>query len=98
MSQTATSADVFEPELLGGSRAPSTWADSWRRLRRNRLALASLIFLIVVLVVALFAPLLTSPVLGIQFSPLEAPQPAPIGRISSGATAGAVSPTARASH
>ena len=74
MSQAATPADVFEPDLLGGSRAPSTWADSWRRLCRNRLALASLIFLIVVLVVALFAPLLTSTGYSeIGFTPLEAP-------------------------
>jgi peptide/nickel transport system permease protein len=74
LTQTAASTDTYVPDLLSGPHSPSTWADSWKRLRRNRLAIASLGFLIVVLGVALFAPLLTSSgYADIGFDPLEAP-------------------------
>jgi len=74
LTQTAASTDTYVPDVLSGPRSTSTWGDSWKRLRRNRLAIASLVFLIVVLAVALFAPLLTSSGYAeIGFNPLEAP-------------------------
>jgi len=55
-------------------RTPSQWAESWRRLRRHHVAMASLIFLVVVVLVAVFAPLITtSGYSEIGFNPLEAP-------------------------
>lgn len=47
--------------LLDESRAihgVSLWQDAWRRLRRKRVAMASLIFIILVALAALFTPLL----------------------------------------
>ena len=74
MTQTSASTDAYVPELLTGTPSASSWSDSWKRLRRNRLALASLVFLAVVVTVALFAPLLTSAGYAeIGFNPLEAP-------------------------
>jgi ABC-type dipeptide/oligopeptide/nickel transport system permease subunit len=73
LTQTAASTDTYVPDLLSGPYTRSTWADSWKRLRRNRLAIASLVFLILVITVALFAPLLTSSGYAeIGFNPLEA--------------------------
>lgn len=47
-----------EPSTLLGERAPrhSPWRDAWRRLRRNRVALVSLVFLAAMLLVGLLAP------------------------------------------
>jgi peptide/nickel transport system permease protein len=73
LTQTAGSTDTYVPDLLGDRRSASTWADSWKRLRRNRLAVVSLVFLVVVVTVALFAPLLASSGYAeIGFNPLEA--------------------------
>ncbi len=55
-------------------RSPSQWRETWRRLRRHRAAAASLIFLLVVITVALLAPVITRSGYGeIGFNPLEAP-------------------------
>ena len=55
-------------------RTPSQWAESWRRLRRQPIAVGSLVFLAVVAAVAVFAPLITtSGYSEIGFNPLEAP-------------------------
>src|SRR3977135_1999319 len=55
----ATAPGVATPEeYVGDTLAqewPSLWADAWRRLRRNRLALASAIFLVFLLIVALIS-------------------------------------------
>ncbi len=61
MTQTASTADVAQANnSVGviGTRSP--WADSWIRLRRHHLAVASLVFLIVVVAVAILAPLITT--------------------------------------
>jgi ABC-type dipeptide/oligopeptide/nickel transport system permease subunit len=61
LTQTASSADVTQaanPVSVVGTRSP--WADSWIRLRRHHLAVASLVFLIVVVAVAILAPLITT--------------------------------------
>jgi peptide/nickel transport system permease protein len=74
LTQTAASTDTYVPELLVGGYASSNWADFWKRFRRHRLAIASLAFLILVLTVAVFAPLITgSGYAEIGFNPLEAP-------------------------
>ena len=75
MTQTATSAGTsHDTRRSTTARSPSSWADSWRRLRRHRFAIASLAFLIVVVAVAVFAPLITTSGYGeIGFNPLEAP-------------------------
>jgi ABC-type dipeptide/oligopeptide/nickel transport system permease subunit len=75
LTQTAAPAGTSQ-ESRGYTltRSPSSWADSWRRLRRNHLAIASLAFLIVVVAVAILAPLITrSGYAEIGFTPLEAP-------------------------
>jgi peptide/nickel transport system permease protein len=55
-------------------RTPSQWVESWRRLRRHHIAMVSLVFLVAVAAVAVFAPLLTtSGYSEIGFNPLEAP-------------------------
>ncbi len=53
----ATAAPAATTELLGTAvRAQSNlWADAWRRLRRNRLALAGSLYLLLVVAVALIA-------------------------------------------
>src|SRR2546421_1031096 len=53
----ASAAPAATPELLGtAAREQSNlWADAWRRLRRNRLALAGAVFLSLVVAVALVA-------------------------------------------
>ena len=75
MTQTATPAGTsYEPRPSTTARSPSSWSDSWRRLRRHRLAIASLAFLIVVVAVAILAPLITTSGYGeIGFAPLETP-------------------------
>ncbi|MFG0289692.1 MAG: ABC transporter permease [Rhodopirellula sp. JB044] len=39
-------------------RGVSLWQDAWRRLRRNRAAMASLVFLVILMLAAIFTPLL----------------------------------------
>lgn len=53
-------AILYEAEKIHGV---SLWRDAWRRLRRNRSAMASLVFLIVLALLSFFTPLL----------PLQAP-------------------------
>ena len=38
----------------------SLWADAWKRLRKNKMALISLVIVSIYVVISLFAPLLTS--------------------------------------
>ena len=72
---SSATTDLFEQH--GGrdaTQAPSQWSESWRRLRRHRAAMASLVFLVLVAAVALLAPLITTAGYGeIGFNPLEAP-------------------------
>ena len=35
----------------------SYWKDAWRRLKKNKVAMASMIFIIVLVVLAIFAPI-----------------------------------------
>jgi len=53
----ATAAPAVTPELLGteAREQSSLWADAWRRLRRNRLALVGSIYLLLVVLMALVA-------------------------------------------
>src|SRR3954447_18388399 len=60
-----TSADrpissAAKPALGGmrGRQQSSLWLDAWRRLRRNRLAIAGIVLLTLLAFVAIFAPLL----------------------------------------
>ena len=52
-------------EASRGSAGESLWRDAWRRLRRNRFAYLSLLFLVAVILVSVLAPLLPLP------SPME---------------------------
>ena len=38
--------------------APSPWRDVWKRFRRNRLAVIGMVFIIFLILVAIFAPLI----------------------------------------
>ena len=68
-TQLATRREPWE-----APRTPSQWVESWRRLRRHRVAMASLVFLFVVVVVAVLAPFITPAGYSeIGFNPLEAP-------------------------
>ncbi|MDY3331819.1 MAG: ABC transporter permease [Pelistega sp.] len=59
--------DLFKPYVEGaGNKAPevmrpslSYWSDAWRRLRANKLAMLGLFLLFVMLVMAIFAPMLS---------------------------------------
>ncbi len=45
------------PGPLAGSRAPRTlWSNAWRQFRRNKLAMAGLVYLIFLAFIAIFAP------------------------------------------
>ncbi len=44
--------------LLGPRKNRGLWSDAWRRLRKNRLAVAGLIIIAVLALIAIFAPLL----------------------------------------
>lgn len=58
----ATSASTFEDLREASQRlqrpARSLWSDAWRRLRRNKMAMVGLVYLALLTVVALVAPLL----------------------------------------
>src|SRR5579872_3778827 len=60
---TATTGDATTPLVTTDNpvktRTRSPRADAWRRFRAHRLSLISLAFFLVVLVVAVFAPLIT---------------------------------------
>ncbi|MGH9046088.1 MAG: hypothetical protein ACRDVW_02115, partial [Acidimicrobiales bacterium] len=57
-------AEEKDPELLGESDADfvgrTPWRLAWSRLRRDRIAMISLGFIILLFLVAIFAPLLTA--------------------------------------
>ena len=53
---TATQALIVTSR---GAPTTSLWGDAWRRLKRNRAAVGSLIFLLVLIAAAIAAPLLT---------------------------------------
>jgi peptide/nickel transport system permease protein len=55
------------------TRSRSQWLESWKRLRRHRLAIISLGFLLLVVAVAIVAPVITANYAEIGFNPLEAP-------------------------
>lgn len=70
-SDTATGALSEAPPAhatlrTAGERQATLWGDAWRRLRRNRLAVAGLIVVAVLCVVALFAPVLAGEELDYQ--------------------------------
>ena len=48
---TASEADVLEERLAARRRETGLWADTWRRLRRNRLAVVGMVIIVVFLVV-----------------------------------------------
>ncbi len=56
------SADLVEFDV--GIPARSPWQLFWRRFREDKLALASLIFIVLLIVIAIFAPLVVE-ILGI---------------------------------
>lgn len=55
--QAPTAFELSEKQKMRA--ATSLWGDAWRRLRRNRAAVISLIFLIVLVLAAIAAPILT---------------------------------------
>ncbi|HAX25755.1 MAG TPA: ABC transporter permease, partial [Chloroflexi bacterium] len=59
----ARNADIDEHERIGArgdvrSSQRGLWSDAWKRLRRNKAAVASVVFIVALGLVALFAPLL----------------------------------------
>lgn len=58
-----TPSSILDPEPEGSldlaARAQNPWRDAWRRFRRHRMALVGLIVLAVLVLVSVFAPLLT---------------------------------------
>ncbi len=68
MSQSHIPDELFKPYIEPtGEKTPevmrpslSYWSDAWRRLRANKLAMLGLFFLVVMLVMAIFAPMLSS--------------------------------------
>jgi oligopeptide transport system permease protein len=59
MATTAPTIADVKGQMLTGMRAPrSLWSDAWRRLRRNKMAMAGLAYLALLVVVAIAAPLL----------------------------------------
>jgi oligopeptide transport system permease protein len=55
VSEPAARASAFVPEAEKGT---SLWDDAWRRLRRNRLAVAGAVVLVVVILVCVLGPIL----------------------------------------
>ena len=62
MAQTSTSAGALtasSPRVSNVARpASSLWGDAWRRLKRNRAALAGLTFIVALFFIAIFADVL----------------------------------------
>src|SRR5918998_998470 len=58
----ATSAPTlgsrYDEVFLQARKPRGLWADAWRRLRRNRMAMVGLVYLGFLTIVAIFAPLL----------------------------------------
>lgn len=54
-----TNASVLLPQVkVAERRSRSLWMDAWTRLRHNRTAVISMIFIVMLILVAIFAPLL----------------------------------------
>jgi len=53
-----TLESVADVSLTRTKASRSLWSNAWRRLRRNKMAMAGLVYLSLLLVVALFAPLI----------------------------------------
>lgn len=47
-----------ERSLANTKQSRSLWSNAWRRLRRNKMAMAGIVFLVLLLLVAIFAPML----------------------------------------
>src|SRR3954453_3480827 len=66
-TQALTAEDVG---LLAGRGKPrrqnSLWGDAWRRLRKNKLALAGLVVVVFLCIIAIFAPVLAREPLDVQ--------------------------------
>jgi oligopeptide transport system permease protein len=45
--------------MLAEEKPTGLWSDAWRRLRRNKLAVAGLVVIVILVLVAIFGPLLT---------------------------------------
>ncbi len=59
MSTNAPALARQRDQTLTNTRPPrGLWSDAWRRLRRNKMAVAGLIYLVFLLIVAIFAPLI----------------------------------------
>src|SRR5437016_3808807 len=56
--QLAPGAGAGRLAGIRGRQQSSLWLDAWIRLRRNKLAVVGLVFLVLICLVALFAPLL----------------------------------------
>jgi len=53
---TTTLAPADPTQIVHAVRSEGLWADAWRRLRRNRAAVAAAVFLLVISLLAVFAP------------------------------------------
>jgi len=51
-------AAPIEPGDTYDARSASLWSDAWKRLRRNRVAVVSAVFLVAIVLIALLAPVL----------------------------------------
>jgi oligopeptide transport system permease protein len=59
MTDTKTVSETIQPETACPSRPHHTlWGDAWVRLRRNRLAVAGAIIILIIALAAIFAPLI----------------------------------------
>lgn len=55
----ATSEDLSTLRDVAGAKPRSLWTDAWRRLRRNRMAVAGGLYIIFMVILAVFAPVLS---------------------------------------
>ena len=81
-AQTVLGATTLDVASVAGHSAQSPTRRAWRRFRRNRLAFGGLIFLIVVVLMSVFAPWIarTDPVsLNLRADPPGALQRALVG-------------------
>jgi ABC-type dipeptide/oligopeptide/nickel transport system permease subunit len=58
MATTATSLNKVDGIDLSATKPRSLWGDAWRRLTRNRAAVAGMIVVVIYILIALFAPVL----------------------------------------
>lgn len=62
MARTSTESELNQPtgapvpEILGDEKSHSLWWHSWRRMRKNRLAMVGLVIVVGMTLVAIFAP------------------------------------------